>query len=338
MKTGKKKVVSIFLLIIGLILLIGLIKIQGWKNILDALRGARVSWIAASVVVYYFGVLVRAFKSYYLLKSLHYRMRFRDFVPLYLISSIMGTITPMRSGESALPFLLKKHLKSSIGSGFSIVFTDRVFELIVLLLLMSTSTAYMVFSFELPSILLKTLGIGFIILLLIVAILIFISFKRSIALTILAYLEKSVSKTRRLNLLHRVLSRISQEFGKFYEGLALFNKGIILKYIFFLTVVAWGFELSAFYLLAKSLINISFLVVISCQIITAGVALASFIPAGIGSANVSFVYLLSLAGYPKTESTAISLLAPSLWLGSLSLFATFSFVFLRLRLKNANSQ
>lgn len=334
MKTKKRKVVGASLLIVGLILLIGLIKIQGWRNILDALRRARVSWIAASVVVYYFGVLVRAFKCYCLLKSLHYQMYFRDFVPLYLVNSVIGTITPMRSGESAFPFLLKKHMKSSIGDGFSIVFIDRLFELVVLLLLMSASTVYIIFSFELPPILSKTLVIAFIIIVVVTAILISISFQKNMALAILAYLDKCMRKSHRLDLLRGALARIVHELGRFYEGLALFNRKGIPKYLFILTIVVWGFELLALYLLAKSLINASFSAFASCQIISAGVALASFIPAGIGSANVSFVYLLSLAGYPKTESTAISLLAPSLFLGSLSVFAVFLFSFVKLKSKH----
>ena len=328
-KPGKKIVVSIFLLIIGLILLIGLIKIQGWKNILDALRGARVSWIAASVVVYYFGVLVRASKWHYLLGTLHHHIRFRDFVPLYLINSLAGTLTPTKSGESVFPFLLRRYLNSSIGGGFSIVFTDRLFELIVFILLMSVSTAYIAFSFNLPSIVFSTLVITFVILLAIVAILISVFFHRGTILAVSACLEKFAKNGGRLNFLRRALGRIAQGLGTFYEGLTLFNQKEVFIRIFFLTFCAWGFELSAYFLIAKSLVNISFFAFAPCYVITAGVAVVSFIPAGIGSTTVSFVYLLSLMGYSKTDSTAISLLGLSVSLSSLCFFTAFSYVLLR---------
>jgi len=323
------KIMSPSLFVIGVLLFLWIVNKLGWGNIVDAIRNAKSIWLLLSIAPYSFCLTVRALKWHYLFGLLTNQINFRYFVPLYLINSLAGILTPSKSGESLFPFLLKKVTDSSIGSGFSIIYTDRLFDLIVFIILMIISTIFILDYFNPGSFQYNLLLSAFFVLILAAAFLITILFKRNKIIVVSNYMKNCFKYYERLNFIHPTLFRIGEELITFHDGLTtIFSHKKVFQKISFLTLCGWFLELSTYYLIARSFIDISFLNFIPCYIISAGIALASFIPTGIGSGTVSLVYLLSLMEYSQVSATAISLIGLVFPLTILCIFSVLSYIFI----------
>jgi uncharacterized membrane protein YbhN (UPF0104 family) len=120
------------------------------------------------------------------------------------------------------------------------------------------------------------------------------------------------------------IEAVSGEFDNFYKELGAIKEGRTLGALLILTALGWIFELLAFYFSIISVMSAPFQIVASSHVIAAGVAVASFIPAGIGSGAVSFVYIISGAGYSIEDATAAAVLSKFLFLGSIFVYGFLS--------------
>ena len=80
--------------------------------------------------------------SEFVRKIIENRINYRQFIPFFLVNSLMGNITPFKSGEAVTPLLFKKYLKIPVGQGFSIVILDRFFELMIFTIILFFAVFY----------------------------------------------------------------------------------------------------------------------------------------------------------------------------------------------------
>ena len=140
MKTNR--VVKLLLFLVGFSILIALIYRVGFPEIIRVISGAKPHLIFLGILVYLLVILTRSLKWFLLTRIIENKINYRQFVPFYLVNSLMGNLTPFKSGEAVTPFLFKKYLKIPVGQGFSIVILDRFFELMIFIIILVSAIFY----------------------------------------------------------------------------------------------------------------------------------------------------------------------------------------------------
>ena len=214
-----RKITSLTLFTIGLLLVILIVKKLGWSNIVSAITNTKSLWLLLSIVPYSICLSVRALKWHYLFGLLANQVPFRYFVPLYCINSLAGIVTPSKSGESLFPFLLKKYMNFSVGGGFSIIYTDRLFDLIVFIILMIISSIFILDFFNPNSIQFNLLLTALIILCVVAIFLVAVTIHKNKIILFSNYLKRNFKHNARLSFVQATLLKIGEELVTFYDGL-----------------------------------------------------------------------------------------------------------------------
>ncbi len=290
-----KKAVRLILFSFGLLLLFFLIYQVGFYEIIKTIVRAKLKIAFLGVCFYIVLIFTRSLKWFILVRILKNEIKYKELLPLYLINSLMGNVTPFKAGETATPFLFKKYLKIPVGQGFSVIILDRFFEMMVLTVISSLAVLYMLNSGESNSLILFTLQGVLISLFLLLAIFIIVVASKRITLRILRlfiFLKKyPVAKGG--------LEFIEKELNIFYTSLSLFKDKRAYQFVVPLTLLSWFFEILAFYLVFSSVISVPFIKIAVSQIIAMAAAFITFIPGGVGMAEISVVSILGLFGYPS---------------------------------------
>ena len=136
------KIIKLSLLALGVLLLAGLLYKAGITEIAKAITHAKIGFLLFGFLTYLLLVLTRALKWLLLLRKTDLKINYLEFLPFYFVNSLMGNITPFKSGEAATPFIFKKYLKIPASRGFSIVILDRFFELAIFIIILALAALY----------------------------------------------------------------------------------------------------------------------------------------------------------------------------------------------------
>jgi len=287
------KVIKLILFSFGLLFLFGLIYRVGFYGIIEIITKAKLSFLFLGVLVYLILIFTRSLKWFLLVRIIGDGTKYRQFLPLYLVNSLMGNITPFKSGETITPFLFKKYLKIPVGQGFSIVILDRLFELIIFIIILVLAVFYTLNRGIQNSLILSIFQGILVALFLLLAILIILVASKRITLKII----KLFNFFRRYSLGKKILEFAEKELDAFYGILPLFKDKGIYKFMIPLTLLGWFFEILASYLVFSSVLPILFIDIATAQIIVMAATFVTFIPGGVGIAEIGVVYILGLFGY-----------------------------------------
>lgn len=298
---NKNLTIKLFLFTVGLCLLISLVYRAGFNEVAIAIRGAKWYFAVLGVLAYLVVIFFRSLRWFLLVRIIKKEINYRQFFPFYLVNSLIGNVTPFKLGEAATPFLFKKYLEIPVGQGFSVIILDRFLELITLIII-SISAIFCVLNRGIESSLILSVFRGlFITFFIVLAVLIFVVIFKKTTLKIVGSLK--------------FLKFIEKELNIFYNTLPLFKKAY--KFLVPLILIGWFFEMSAPYLVYKSIFPVFFIDIILAQMLTLGVSLVTFVPGGMGVVEVSVFYILNSFGYSPLLVTSGALLARILLTGAL---------------------
>jgi uncharacterized membrane protein YbhN (UPF0104 family) len=211
----------------------------------------------AVIITILFFWLLRTIRWYILLKASDINV---NFFHLYLVGSIsiaFATITPFLSGEALKVELLKKTGDLERIPGYGIFITERILDLIIVLLMAMLSTVFGVSKFLGSEIIFPAAG------LILVCLLIFFI----------------------------IIQRISpnNSLGRFFQP---FNQCVrnwkILATVIVLTIGGWLFIIAGWYISLRSIyITISFLETTAVTTITTLLGIISLIPWSLGISEIS---------------------------------------------------
>lgn len=299
------RIIKLFLFLVGLSLLSALIYRAGFREIIKIIAGAR--WYSAffGVLVYLILIFTRSIKWYLLARFFKNEIKYKKFLPFYLVNSLMGNLTPFKSGEAVTPILFNKYLKIPVGQGFSIIILDRFFELIIFTAILVLAVFYILNQGIQNSLILPVFRGTLIMVFLLLVILITVLIAPKIILKIIRSL--------------RIFKFIEKELDNFYNALSLFKNKKVYQFVIPLTLMGWFLEISAYYLTFGSVFSVSppFIKVAAAQMVAAAVTFVAFIPGGMGAAEVSAVYILGLLNYPLAPVTGGVLLMRLILTGTL---------------------
>ncbi len=122
------------LLISAVCLYVFMIRKQNWAELWNSLRTAQYLWLIPAIAVYFIGVGVRAWRLHYLMRPIK-PVPVRTLFPIVCIAYMGNNIFPARVGELLIrPYLIRLKEGVSFSASFAIVFIERTFDAVVMML------------------------------------------------------------------------------------------------------------------------------------------------------------------------------------------------------------
>ena len=194
--------------------------------------------IGSIIVIFLLIHILRMFRLYILL--IEEKIPIKEFVKLYMKTTFVNTVIPFKLGEFYKMICYGEKLKS-FSAGISLVWIDRFFDSVILMILMIVASSFKIIS---PIYLILSLFILF-------SILIYLTFENTYKYFNLLVLEKGRSKRSKIYL------EIIDETKKIYK-----KAKNMIKYrsvpVIFLSALIWGFEYLIAYLIINQLFNMEF--------------------------------------------------------------------------------
>lgn len=300
------KYITTLLLIIGLCLAVFLIKNTGPSTIMNALTQSEVALIFIGLLIFIFSILIRAMKWNILVNITSSRkIPFMQLVPVCLFNNMISYFTPARSGDVMAPMLLRRRLDTFVGSGFSVVIIDRLIEAACLFMGMFAAGIYFFYATQSRDSLFNFFMYALMLCLTVfaAAAVVFMSKKACNAVLIWAEGKKLP------DFFGRFFAFIRREGNFFFAGAKKIGFQDIFFKLFPLTILAWSCDMFAVFCFFSSVMAIDFIHLTMTLFLSSGIAIASFIPGGFGSGELSQYYLLKNMGYPSSSLMAGILVA-----------------------------
>ncbi len=289
------KVLQILVLLVGASLLAFLIRKTGLQQVVENLGKANFFYVFLGVVFYTVALLLRAYKWKILLETVDHRsITMRQFLPVYIFNSLIGHLTPARSGECMGPILFKKYFGSALGKGASVVIFDTMLELFVLIVGALFGFTYYVSHYEIGGeIGQKIYYIVGVLLVFVAVTLLFLYQRQKVAKVFYVVESHYISRVR----FSAVIGSIKEEYRNFLYALKKIKFGKVLAVLLPLTVGAWLFSIARLYFLLSAVAEYEVLHVVVTFFLVAAVSVLFFVPFGIGVGEFGWMYFLGLEGY-----------------------------------------
>jgi len=298
---GRRKIFYYLLFLLGTFLLVGTVFKLGPSEVGRSFLRADFKFIGAGIVIYLGAVTFRSLRWYVLFRRLHQKIGYFRFLPTYFVSLMIGNLTPFKSGEVIVPYLFKKNLKSKVGKGFTLILFDRFFDILILVLCMAMSFALIGAKVDLPDVVRNLFWVAVLLFSLILALIILIFSLRNQSQQ---FFRRLAIRSRKRVFWRKTFEWFSRELVNFHQGIDLLKGSLIGYLIALLAVFSWACEFFAFYFFVRSVLNVPFWLILAFQVLSIGIGIISFIPAGTGVGTISFVFLISLTGYSVVDAGA----------------------------------
>jgi len=299
--------VNVFLFLLGAGILGLMITLAGPSRIWEASKGADWRFTVSGLVVFAAYLFVRSLRWHVMVRAIKDDVKLRDFMPVYFLNFMISNITPGRSGEAAAPFLMKRHVGSDTGMGFSVVIVDRILDILFTVVLAVLGFVYCAVFLDLPRNLIIAFYLAIAVLAAMTGVMIMITLWEKGAFAFWTAFTNRFFRKRQKRLLDGLSS--------FYDGLRILRERNVMPKLLCYAALSWFLLGFSYFLRARAVVDSSALPIVSCWIISLCIGMASFIPSGLGSSQASFAYLLSLTGSSLAGATAAAILTKFIALG-----------------------
>jgi uncharacterized membrane protein YbhN (UPF0104 family) len=262
--------------------------------VVDNIRQANLALLAGAIVVYVATIVLRAARWRWMLRTAGAGRLPGTTVPplgyltgVLMVSWFFNCILPAKLGDAYRIYRVKVDDGIRYSIGFGTVLTERVIDLIVLVLMLAVS-AIIAFHGELPSDARNALYVG-------------------VGLSILAVVGLFVLYLLRTHIQGRLPLRWQSQWQALQESVFvnLARPAVPVG----LSVIIWALEASRVFLVAKSLnVHIAFEMAIFVGLMAALLTTLPFTPAGLGVVEVAVISVLKLADVPVDLAGSVAVL------------------------------
>jgi uncharacterized protein (TIRG00374 family) len=284
---NKKTIISF---IVSFAILYFLIKNIDINAVIAVSKNLNISIYVLAIAVHYSSFYIRGLRWKKLLNAIQIRASTLVLTEMVFLSWFANSIVPAKIGDMYKSYLLKKYNSAPISTSLGTIVVERIFDIAVLLILLSVSGAIL-FKDKIPGHILQSLEIGYILL----------------GLVILGLILLKVFKSH-------IMQIVPEKFVLIFENLHMsvydsFSNTNTLVNVSILTVVSWLLESGRFLLVTKALgvdldLPVIIFVVLTASLLTA----IPLTPAGLGAVEVSIVGILAIMGIDTAVGTSIALL------------------------------
>ena len=279
---------------IGLILFVIILSKLNLTKIVALLSNINPFYLVAALLLFIPLLVIKAMRWQLLMKAQNIDYSLKDSTIMYAAALYIGALTPGRIGDFIKVFYLKGD-EHPFGKSFATVLSDRLFDLVSLLLLGYAGMLLFITLFERAIIILSCIFVGTVFLI------IFFIYKRGFGIGILEYISSSFIP-------EKYRENAKTGFSDLYNGIKTLNANqfVLATYI---TFFGWVIYFVMMYLFALSIdINISFLYLATCVSISAIITLIPISISGIGTRDATLIILFSYLGLSKESAIAFSMM------------------------------
>lgn len=274
---------------------------QDLGDLRRAVNAANLWWIFPALVLYFIGVWLRATRWSVLIRPLA-NVDSRALFPVVVIGYMANNVLPLRTGELVRAYLIRRNYGVRKTSVLATIAVERIFDGFTMLSFMLVATTFVSFTSELRHL----------------AIIAFVLFTGLLIGLFLLTLGGDLFD-RLLQILlgplpAKVAGTVERLTESFLGGLGVFKERRDLAVVACLSVLAWLFEASMYYTIARGFGDeIREVMGIAATLMTTGVAnMATLIPSSpgyIGQFEFGVRLVLSGAlGVPETQALAYAIL------------------------------
>jgi uncharacterized protein (TIRG00374 family) len=284
-----KKNILIFISLAAILYLI-LSLYADYNSIKQAFKKFNWAYFPLLIILAFLNYQFRFIKWHYYIKLLNIELKIMDSYKIFM-SGLVMSVTPGKFGEVIKAYLVKNKTNVNVAKTAPIIFVERLTDLISVILLALIGAFYFNFA--------KTFVLITLFLFLII---VYLVSNKTITLRILGLLEN-------IKFLNKYLHKINEAYESSYNMLQLRE----LLYMIFVSIVAWGFECIAYYLILINF-NISFgiietiLFAMFVYTLSTIIGSISMLPGGLGLTEIAFTFLMQSKGIPKDLSVASTMI------------------------------
>ena len=300
---------TIFSFIVSFTILFILIRNVDLDAVLDVAKNASLPLLTIAFILHYMSFLARGKRWNILLKVADISVNTLSVTKMVFLSWFVNSIVPAKLGDVYRSYLLKKSTDTPISASLGTIFIERIFDIAILLLLL-TSSGLLIFKKNIPQQISEAMGVGYFLLLMVIIGLVFVW----------------IFKDRFYDILPE---KFHFHFRNLHTGvyISLSDKKTVFKTII-LTFFVWGLEASRFMLVTKSLgVNLGFEIIIFVVLAASLLTAIPLTPAGLGAVEVSIVFLLEIFGTNVATGTSIALLDRLISYWSILITGTLVYIF-----------
>lgn len=294
-----RKLINLLLSLSGLCILVLMVVWAGPSKIWGASKKADLILMTSGTLVFASHLFVRSLRWHVMLKATNADIKLKEFIPVYFLNFMVSNITPGRSGEVAAPFLMKRHVGSSTGMGFSVVLVDRILDTLFIVGTSILGFIYYILFTNLHQNINAAFYIAIVVLMAMAGMMVMVAIWQKGTLVFLTACTNLFFRKRQKQLL--------EGLGSFYDGLKTVKKVMPILVVY--VILSWLLFAISYFLRVRAVMHSPFWPIMSCWIISMCIGMASFIPSGLGSSQASFAYLISVAGGDFAQATAAAILA-----------------------------
>ncbi|MBM3240338.1 flippase-like domain-containing protein [Candidatus Poribacteria bacterium] len=317
----RKNIINLLLSLSGLCILALMVVWAGPSKIWDASKKADLILTTSGTLVFASHLFVRSLRWHVMLKTVRNEIKLREFIPVYLLNFMVSNITPGRSGEVLAPLLMKRHVGSSTGMGFSVVLVDRILDTLFIVGTGILGFIYYILFTSLPTSINIIFYTAIAVLMAMVGAMVMVAIWQKGTLVFLTACTNLFFRKRQKQLL--------EGLGTFYDGLKTVKKVMPILVVY--VILSWLLFAISYFLRVRAILSFPFWPIMSCWIISMCIGMASFIPGGLGSSQASFAYLISVAGGDFAQATAAAILAKFVAMIVIFMFGLGSLFWIRRR-------
>ena len=289
-----------FVFIISISLIILLILWIGPTNILNSFKTASWQWLLVALFIHLLAVGVRSLRWGFIINQ---PFKFKNNYIVKTIGLFAGNFSPMRTAGEVLNAVAGKKInKISLHEGLSAGLTERLFDFLVVAVLLI-----------LPSIWIENMRfvsiIGAVSSLIMVLVVYLVNWRENTSIWIYKKIHPILCK---LPINEEVLDSIYSKFTEGLKGMTRstnsFTTNRNLFVVLILAFMSWILECLRLYVVFHAFnVEISFMSVIVIFLLANVIGIASALPGGMGSIEVSLTGLFVLFGVPTALAGSIAL-------------------------------
>lgn len=289
-----------YVLIASLILLVLLVLWLGPSNIINAVKTANIWLILLAVLIHLVVIGVRSVRWGFIINQ---SFEFKKNYVVKTIGLFAGNFSPARTAGELMNAVAGKNINHiSLSEGLSAGLTERLFDTIVIAILLITA------SFFMPHIRYMAL-IGGILSLAIVVLIYLINWRENTSLWMYEKIHPLVSK---LPIKEEVLDNMYTKFTAGLKGMIEYTNSFSnfknLSFVFLLSTMSWLLEcVRLLTVFCAFNVKISFSAIVIIFLLANIIGIVTALPGGIGSIEISLTGLFVLFGVSGSLAGSIAL-------------------------------
>ena len=284
---NKKTIISF---IVSFTILYFLIKNIDINGVIAVSKNLNISIYVLAIAVHYSSFYVRGLRWKKLLNAIQIRAATPALTEMVFLSWFANSIVPAKIGDVYRSYLLKRYNSSPMSTSLGTIVVERIFDIAVLLILLSVSGAIL-FKDKMPGHILQCREVGYLLLVF-----------GMMGLVLLKVFKDHIMRI----IPHKFVMIFENLHRSVYDSFSNTNTFVNVS---ILTVVSWFLESGRFLLVTRALgvdldLPVIIFVVLAASLLTA----IPLTPAGLGAVEVSIVGILAIMGIDTAVGTSIALL------------------------------